>query len=344
MARAAPGPPHDYPDRAIRDALLYPRNLRALLRDVAPEVADRLDYDRLELVRPAYLLDDWRKRERDLLVRLPFRDGSGREVLVCILLEHQSTADPVMPLRLLLYAVLHWEQEWRAHEARHERGEPLRLTPVLPVVLHTGLDAWDTSRRLADLFDVPEELHAWLPEWQMPLWDLPGHTAEELLGSNEPWWQALAVARAEREPPAEFQRVLQEALRRLEPVGLSEEVYWHQLLRLVLYWALYRRPRGEHAALIDAARTSQSQVQLQEEVRTVVNETLGKTWEQELVEKGEARGVLLGCRRMLRRQLEQRFGTLPQAVLDRIAAADLEALDKAGECVSSIASLDELPL
>jgi hypothetical protein len=43
-----------------------------------------------------------------------------------------------MPLRSLLYAVLYWEQEWRRWEASHPRGEPLRLTPVLPIVFHTG--------------------------------------------------------------------------------------------------------------------------------------------------------------------------------------------------------------
>src|SRR5262249_50113865 len=152
----------------IREALLHPRNLRALVRAQAPALADRLAYDQLEVVPPAYLLDDWRKRERDVLVRLPFLDTSGRALLVCILIEHQSTTDPAMPLRLLLYAVLYWEQEWRAWETHHERGQPLRLTPVLPLVLHTGAQRWDTSRQLAELFDVPAEWQVWLPTWPMP--------------------------------------------------------------------------------------------------------------------------------------------------------------------------------
>ena len=55
--------PRDFPDRAIRDALLRPVNLRALLRRVVPDLADRLDYSRLEVVPQRYLLDDWRKRD-----------------------------------------------------------------------------------------------------------------------------------------------------------------------------------------------------------------------------------------------------------------------------------------
>jgi hypothetical protein len=40
---AAPQLPRDFPDHAIREALIHPRNLRAVLREVAAEIADRLD-------------------------------------------------------------------------------------------------------------------------------------------------------------------------------------------------------------------------------------------------------------------------------------------------------------
>ena len=190
------GLPHDFVDRVIRTALHQGDNLRALVRAVAPEVADHLDYSQLETVPAKYLLDDWRQRESDVLIRLPYRDEAGARCLViCVLVEHQSTTDPAMPLRLLLCAVLFWEQEWKAWTDHHERGQPLCLTPVLPVVLYTGQEPWDTNRQLPDLFDVPEAWKPWLPSWPMPLWDLTDHGADELLGSQEPWWQALAVAR-----------------------------------------------------------------------------------------------------------------------------------------------------
>jgi hypothetical protein len=57
--------------RAVRDALVRPNNLRALLRRTHPHLADRFDYRRLEIVLRAYLLDNWRQREVDILVRLP---------------------------------------------------------------------------------------------------------------------------------------------------------------------------------------------------------------------------------------------------------------------------------
>jgi hypothetical protein len=81
----------------------------------------------------------WRRRESDLLFRIPFRTESDQPpALVCVLLEHQSAPDPQMPLRMLLYAVLYWEREWKAWQTEHPAGTPLRLSPVLPIVFHTG--------------------------------------------------------------------------------------------------------------------------------------------------------------------------------------------------------------
>src|SRR5205085_6296090 len=253
--------------------------------EVAPDIADHLDYSRVEVVGKPYFLDDWRSRERDVLVRLPYLDAAGqREILVCILVEHQSDTDQAMPLRMLVYAVFFWEQEWKHWEGGHQRGDPLRLTPILPIVLHTGPEPWDTSRALADLFDVPQELKAWLPSWAMPLWDLPEHPAEELLRSADPFWQMLAVARAEQAPTEEFLATLRQALAHLEPLGTQARVRWDQLLRMVLHWAVFRRPHEEHDRVNQAALDSHSNVDLRREVETM-SKLAEKTWEEELKER-----------------------------------------------------------
>src|SRR5262249_40003178 len=150
----------------------------------------------------------------------------GGEVLVCVLVEHQSSADPVMPLRLLLGAVLFWEQQWRQWEQGHDYAVPLRLTPVLPVVLVTGPQPWNTNRTLADLFAGPDELRVYAPQWPTPLSELVGSTPAELLASGEPFWQALAVARAEREETGVFRDVFLEALERLAPLAATNRVEW----------------------------------------------------------------------------------------------------------------------
>jgi hypothetical protein len=77
------------------------------------------DYARREVVSvvPA---DDWRHRDADAGPH-PLLGQEGR--FVCILIEHQSVPDPVMPLRLV-YAVLFWERQWR--EWRRDTTTPNR--------------------------------------------------------------------------------------------------------------------------------------------------------------------------------------------------------------------------
>jgi hypothetical protein len=342
MTRFDQPPLHDFPDRALRRLLQNPGNLRDLLADLLPDLIDRFDFSRLEVLDRDFPLEDWRRRESDLLFRLPFLPSAGdlAPVLVCVLVEHQSDPDPWMPLRMLLYAVLFWEREWKAWETQHEPGAAPRLTPVLPVVFHTGPRPWRRYRRLAALLAGPREFRAFVPRWHTLFWDLADRSAEEMLQSAGEWLAALAVVRAEREDAETFRQVLARVLRRLEGLSERERMRWHDLLHFVLSWALRRRPRGEQEEILGAARESQDDVRLREEIETM-GKMIGQSWEQELL----ARGQLLAQRDDLRALLEERFGALPTAVAARIEAADdPERLRAALRQAIRIASPEDLEL
>jgi putative YhgA-like transposase len=337
-------PLHDFPDRAIRELLQDPRNLRDLLTARMPDLAARFDFARVEIVEPEFLLDDWRRRKADLLFRIPFATQPPGEpaehALICLLLEHQSGPDPQAPLRTLLYAVLYWEQEWKLWEEGHPRGEPLRLTPVLPVVFHTGAGPWRTNRTLADLIAAPEVLQVYVPRWQPLFWDLAENAPQELVAAAGEWMQALAVVRAEREEREAFQAVFTEVLRRLEPLSERENVRWHDLVRFVLSWAFWRRPGSERRQLVAAAQNSQSAVARRQEMQRM-SETIERTWPEELL----AEGALRAGRAMLQALLEERFGALPESLVERIeTSSDLERLQDAARQVLHIQSPAELEL
>jgi hypothetical protein len=63
---------------------------------------------------------------------------------------------------------------------------------------------------------------------------------------------------------------------------------------------------------------------------------------QELIDERVAQGEIEGQRRALRTFLQGRFGTLPEAVEQRIAAANAEQLDVLIGRAAVVASLDEL--
>jgi hypothetical protein len=322
-------PLHDFPDRAIRRLLEDPHNLRHLLAAVLPDLVARFDFDHVERVDRAFLLDDWRRRESDLLFRLPFQPARGDEAalpaLVCLLIEHQSEPDPWMPLRVLVYAALYWEREWKTWASQHSRGELFHLSPVIPIVFHTGPHPWRTYRELAELIGGPEELQAFAPRWQPLFWDLTERSPQEYLELAGEFLAALAVVRAEREDTERFRSVFVEVLRRLEALSQQEPVRWHDLLWFVLSWGVLRRPAEEREQLLQAAQSSQTNVLHQEEIRRM-SETLGQTWEQEMLARGEARGREQGQLEALREDLqillEERFGPLPEELVARIRRTD----------------------
>lgn len=334
-------PLHDFPDRAIRRLLEDPGNLRDLIAAVLPDLVEQFDFDRVERPPRTFLLDDWRRRESDMLFRLPFRaEQELPPALVCLLVEHQSEPDPPMPLRVLVYAALFWEQEWKAWEAGHAPGQPLRLSPIVPIVFHTGSTPWQTNKSMADLLSGPEALKVFTPEWQPLFWDLAERTPEQLLQAAGEWLAALAVVRAERADEASFRETFAAVLQRLEALSEAQPVRWHDLLWFVLSWGLRRRPGQERERLMDAARDSQSAVAHRQEVQSM-SETIGQTWEQELLIRGQVREA----RNMLQRLLEKRFGPLPEPVTRQIEAVDeLERLHGAFDRALQITSLTDLQL
>jgi hypothetical protein len=361
-------PLHDFPDRAIRKLLSDPRNLRELLMEVVPDLSARFDFERVEPVDRSFLMDDWRRRESDLLFRIPFQESDAeRPALVCVLIEHQSAPDPRMPLRMLLYAALYWEREWKAWEERHPAREPLRLSPVLPVVFHTGGEPWRRNRELSELIGGPEAVRGFAPRWRPLFWDLADRSPEELLASEGEWMRALAVVRAEREESQTFRAVFAEALRRLEALSERETVRWHDLLWFVLSWALRRRPGRERSELVQSAQSSHADASHRTEVQKM-SETIELTWEQEMlarvdrevarrvdrevarrVDREVAREVAIAEIRArrddLRLLLEDRFGELPGELIRRIEQTDdVERLRNGIRRVSRMSDLSDLQL
>jgi hypothetical protein len=338
-------PLHDFPDRALRQLLPYPQHLRSLLRHVVPALADGFDYDRARLLEREFPLDDWRRRASDLLFLIPYRTAAEeRWTLVCVLIEHQSKADPLMPLRTLLYAVLVWEREWKTWHEQPTPRAPLRLTPVLPIVFHTGPRTWSSHHELKDLLGEPAEFHAFAPQWQPLFWDLASMAPETLLNSGEEWLQALAIVRAEDASSEAFGNVYNKVLERLESLAAREPVRYYDLMRLILTWGLWRRPQEEREQIQQAAITSQRNAAHREEIRTM-GQTIAEWYVEEGKNKGIQEGQLRALRNTLRIQLQARFQTVPEALQQRIeATTDLEKLQSCLLQVLQIHDLQELQL
>ncbi len=186
-------------------------------------ITARIDWTTLAVLPGSFVKSSLQQVHSDLLfsVRL-----SGRETLLHLLFEHQSTPDPTMPLRLLGYVT---EILTRHHEAH---GFP--LPPVLPLVFHQGPESWNISTAFEDLFELPEEIATdllpFLPKFHHALLDLTRFdpTTDESDTRLRVVLQLMKLAR-QRELLRFFQWL----------VGISAKDLPDHLLGLMLLYALH---------------------------------------------------------------------------------------------------------
>lgn len=278
---------HDFPDRALRAALADPKNLRDFLVMALPDLAPKLDILHAKRIEPTFTLEDWRHREADLLFEIPYAGADGPPVLVCLMVEHQSKPDRCLPMRMLIYASLYWDQEWKEYEKDHTLGEGMAFSAVVPVVFHTGPTLWNTTRTVGELFRGPAALQAYAALWPIAYWDLAARTPEELLGEEGPFAQLLAVVRTEREDYERFRDVFVEAMRRLESIADDDRMRWHELLHILLSWVVQRRSYRDRESLLELATESQrSQAHKREvEMERATMEQTGAEWMYQKIQK-----------------------------------------------------------
>jgi len=189
----------DYADKTIRESLLQPENLRDFVHARVPHLADRFDFAQRKFIPPQVLLPDGRGRETDLAFEIPYRFGSEEKTaLVLVLIEHQTRASRFATLRMLLYISLYWDKQWSAWENLPSPKSEFRLSPVLPIVFHTGTQPWQGGRSINDMLGEPGDFHAFAPQWAPLFWELSEHSVDELLSRDEAFLHALAVADEKR--------------------------------------------------------------------------------------------------------------------------------------------------
>lgn len=296
--------------------------------------------------RPGSFVDpELAERHTDLLFSI--RSRGGEETLVYMLLEHQSRSDRFMPYRLLAHKIRIWER-WR-HD--HEEGQG--LPAIVPVVLYHGEQPWSAPQSLEHLVDMPagleEALSAYIPTSRYIVDDLSA-IPDEALRSRAVMTALgkLTVVcfthiRAQEDPVevlGDWVDLIHEVLQ--APTGF-------EALGLVMRYMMLVNDRAEPDVL---------QSFLEREVGPEAKEAV-VTPGQRLIEQGIEKGVRQGLqqglqqgrqlgevdgeRKLLLRQLHQRFGDeLDPETERRIATAAAAEIETWALRVLSATTLNEV--
>jgi hypothetical protein len=339
----APGPDQirEFSDRGTLWLLEDPQNVHDLLQIVDPTLADLLDFSRARRENRSFIPEDLRKQESDLIFRVPLVGSKEdeQEVWVYFLLEHQSTPDRLMPLRLYRYMGHLWDAQLREWQDRGRSVSSFRLHPVVPLVFYTGEERWEGPLRLADLMRASPELARFIPSWETLFLGLHLTPQETLTGLSTGVAAALTVFRAERAPLEELEQVVRNAFSRLEGLSEAQVGQWARVTWFFVLLAFHRREQQEYNRL---EQTILGQARQSRFFQPQLERDITMTMAEYCEERGAARAEERLTREHLIKVVETRFGTLSSETADRIRQADVERLRVWFDRALTAATLEEV--
>ncbi len=300
-----------------------------LIGFVKEEWVQELDFSTLEKVNGSYVSDDLRDRADDIVWRL--RWGSDW-LYVYLLLEFQSTNDPWMAVRIMTYVGLLYQDLISSKQLPVNASGRKKLPPVLPVVLYNGDPVWTAATDISDLVQkIPGGLGKYCPSLQYLLLSEREYKDADL----EPLKNMVAALfRLENShSPERLLEVVtslllwlsgpeQDSLRRAFTVWISRVLFPSRLDAIA-------RPAIENLT----------------EVKNMLAERV-KEWNRESLEKGIQKGIQNGMRKgavqLLLRQLENKFGDIPNKFLQQLHHADEEQILRWSESILTAQTLGDI--
>lgn len=334
-----------FPDRSAKWLLRQREHLWALLKLIASDLVEHLDFDRVKHLNRSFISDELRAQESDMVFSVPFRTPTQTydELIVYLLIEHQSKVDPSMGLRLLSYMTQIWmEQRRQWLEAKRPQGQ-WRLTPIVPIIFYTGEGRWETPISLTPLMDVPEVLARFVPTFETLLLNVKATAPEDLTQTGDPFGWLMTVLRHEKSDETEMRQALLDALAALRNLQADDtERYTRAILYLFLL-ILHRRPaeeRQDFLRLLTIENTQNTEIVNMAESIIEISEQRGF---QKGIEQGETRAK----QEALLKLLQHRFPSVPESVITRVHAlhnpVDLDALFEKGLTAERIEDLPWQP-
>jgi ElaB/YqjD/DUF883 family membrane-anchored ribosome-binding protein len=336
----------NFPENGMKLLLESPRNVQDLLGITGARLIQWIDFERLTLEPTVFIKCDYRHVGSDLVFKAPFRFPEDslpeREVLLYILVEHQSEPARMTPLNVADYAVQIYVSQRREWEKKHGSLARLRFHPVLPVVLYTGLRRWETPGSLVDLVELGELFAPHIPGLEPLFVNLPATPPRVLEARGGFFGWVLRLVQRRRDPTRTFRVLLRRVVRQLETMPSEERFRWLEFLSYIHALVYHHRNQGEVPVL---ERTIDASVQTDDHRREL--DEMGKSYAEVLKEEGREKGLEQGEIRALRntllRQLRRRFGELPTEITQRIEeTVDTETLEAWLDRFVTASALEEL--
>lgn len=330
-------PIQHFPDRSTRWLLQEKENVQGLMEIVADELASQIDFNRLTQRNTSFISETLREQESDLIFSVPFYGESETdELIIYILIEHQSTVDASMGFRVLFYMMQIWDSQRREWESERVPKSEWHLRPILPIVFYTGIQRWNTPLSLTAIMETPAALSRFVPTFDTLFLNVKETEASNLTRNDHPFGWLLTVLQQEHSDEESLRVALERAMTRLYQLEGEDSEQLRRAVAYLLLLILHRRPVMEHTDLITILNEHAHGM----EVRTMAEAIAGTLLEQG-IEQGETRAK----RNAILKLLQSRFSNVPETLTTRINAIHSHAqLDKLFDEILAAETLDDIHL
>ena len=278
-------PNEKFADRSAKWLLGKTDNLQGLLDIIGSEIVASLDFSKIQRVDTTFISDNLREQESDMVFLLPFRDADETEVMIYILIEHQSTVDPVMAFRLLFYMCLIWDQQRQQWISENVPKRAWRFRPIIPVLFYTGEEIWQTLPSFQTLIDAPEALTRFIPQFETLFLDVKNASDETLLKTERPFGWLLTLLKQEFADKTEFIAALERLGAHLDTLSDADKELWKQGIYYLYLLIFHRRSMAERETLKEIVAEHQKSLQLSTE-ETIQMQTIAEYYVEKGIEQG----------------------------------------------------------
>ena len=305
-----------------------------------PEVQRVIDMDSIQL-RPGRLNDpNFRWTDTDVLFETTL---CGQQVTLYLMLEHQSSSDRWMPLRLLRNTVALWVNA--VNQGTADEGLPV----VIPMLLAQCQESWDADTNVGSLVgglaSLPKDVVNKLPQTSCFVFDVNTPSNEQIKKASASALLRLfvLVLRNVRDPKItsmfdEWEPLFARARAEADdqPNGLQALVLLLDYLGLAVKhmtqetWLHVGQMAGVEPVLLEGTLAWNMR-----------REALERGIERG-IEQGIERGRVEGARRVLLKLLCRRFGQLPDAVREKVGTASSDQLESWTDNVITASDLSEV--
>jgi Putative transposase, YhgA-like len=341
-----------FPENGIKLLLEDPRNVADLLPLTGDEIVGLIDFSGMSRVPTSFIGRDFRHLESDVLLKAPLRlpdhSDPNATVWVYILIEHQSEPDEWMPFRLLEYIVQIFRSQQREWRRTHKTLQGFRFSPVVPMVFYTGLSRWDNLGTLSQLVTEGSRFGRLIPHFE-PLFLGLGQVLPETLETEGGYFGwALRLLQEREGRPDEFRALAERVLNQLAEQSGGQRERWLELLSYLHALVYYNRANAEHVPIHQLMEESARSGLERKEIKTMVwtmADALKEEGRAEGEKKGREEGRIEGRKDTLVEQLKERFGEIPEKVIQKIRRTkDARLVDTWIKRVLSAATLDEMQI